>query len=351
MVAAAAVLVAVMVVLRRSWRPVAGRWGHLAVSGVLTNSVLLMTAHYAMVHTGAAPIALVQTLNPLLTALLAWPLLGETLRPLQWLGLVLGAAGVVLIVGLAAARSPVELNGLLLTAGGVVGLCSGTLYFGRFCRGVPMLEGTTVQLIAAAVACVVATAVFETPHADWNEAAVARGGVERGGGLAGRDGALLSHAGARYGGAGDGKFLSGAGHGGGDGLGAARGAAVGADGGGAGGVLGGVLAGGATRACSGAQRGGAAGWVTRDGAGLSQMCLRILWGRRAGTLAQRDGAFGAPRGVGGSLFRRGVAWRALEARSAGWSWRGEYLPGSQHERRKSPLTVRAAQRGMGSGCL
>ncbi len=173
MVAAAVVLVAVMVVLRRSWRPVAGRWGHLAVSGVLTNSVLLMTAHYAMVHTGAAPIALVQTLNPLLTALLAWPLLGEALRPLQWLGLVLGAAGVVLVVGLAAARSPVELNGLLLTAGGVVGLCSGTLYFGRFCRGVPMLEGTTVQLIAAAVACVVATAVFETPRAAWNEAAIA----------------------------------------------------------------------------------------------------------------------------------------------------------------------------------
>ena len=91
------------------------------MAGVLTNSVLLLTAHYAMVHVGAAQIALVQTLNPLLTALLAWPLLGERLRPLQWLGLVLGAAGVVLIVGLAATRSPLELDGLLLTAGGVVG--------------------------------------------------------------------------------------------------------------------------------------------------------------------------------------------------------------------------------------
>ena len=173
MVIAAAAMVVLMLVLRRSWQPVARRWGHLAVSGVLTNTVLLMTAHYAMVHTGAAQIALVQTLNPLLTAVLAWPLLGESLRPLQWLGLVLGAAGVVLIVGLAAASSPVQLHGLLLTAGGVVGLCSGTLYFGRFCRGVPMVEGTTVQLIAAAVACVIATAVFETPHAEWNEAAIA----------------------------------------------------------------------------------------------------------------------------------------------------------------------------------
>lgn len=173
LVIAAAVLVGVMAVLRRPWRVLAGTWAHCAVAGVLTNSVLLLTAHYAMVHVGAAPIALVQTLNPLLTALLAWPLLGERLRPLQWLGLLLGAAGVVLVVGLAAARSPVEFNGLLLTAGGVAGLCAGTLYFGRFCRGVPILEGTTVQLIAAAGACVAATALFETPHAEWKAEAVA----------------------------------------------------------------------------------------------------------------------------------------------------------------------------------
>jgi drug/metabolite transporter (DMT)-like permease len=173
LVLAATVLLGAMAVLRRSWRGLAGRWVHCAVSGVLTNSVLLMTAHVAMVRVGAAPIALIQTLNPLLTALLAWPLLGERLRALQWLGLLLGAAGVVLIVGLAAARSPLELNGLLLAAAGVVGLCGGTLYFGRFCRGVPILEGTTVQLLAAAVACVVATALFETPHAKWTEGAIA----------------------------------------------------------------------------------------------------------------------------------------------------------------------------------
>jgi drug/metabolite transporter (DMT)-like permease len=172
MVLAATVLLAAMLVLRRSWRILADRWVHCAVAGVLTNSLLLMTAHYAMVHVGAAQIALVQTLNPLLTALLAWPLLGERLGPLQWLGLLLGAAGVVLIVGLAATTSKLELNGLLLTAAGVVGLCGGTLYFSRFCRGVPILEGTTVQLLAATGACVAATVVLETPHADWTTSTI-----------------------------------------------------------------------------------------------------------------------------------------------------------------------------------
>jgi drug/metabolite transporter (DMT)-like permease len=173
MVFAALVMLGVMLALRRPWRPLVGLWMHCAVAGVLTNSVILMTAHYAMVHVGAAPIALVQTLNPLLTALLAWPLLGERLRPVQWSGLLLGATGVVLIVGLAAMHSNLELNGLLLTAGGVVGLSAGTLYFGRFCRGVPILEATTVQLLAAAAACVAATWAFETPHADWTEGAIA----------------------------------------------------------------------------------------------------------------------------------------------------------------------------------
>src|SRR5262245_30268655 len=96
LILATAALVGVMLILRRRWAVLAGKYLHLSVAGVLTNSVLLLTAHYAMVRVGAAQIALVQTLNPLLTALLAWPLLGERLRPLQWLGLLLGAAGVVL---------------------------------------------------------------------------------------------------------------------------------------------------------------------------------------------------------------------------------------------------------------
>jgi drug/metabolite transporter (DMT)-like permease len=135
----AAVLVLVMLVLRRPWGVLRGRWLHCAVAGVLVNAILLMTAHVAMTRVPAAPIALIQTLNPLLTAALAWPVLGERLRPRQWLGLLLGAAGVVLIVGMAALHSKVEMNLLLMTVGGTIALCCGTLYFGRFCRGVPML--------------------------------------------------------------------------------------------------------------------------------------------------------------------------------------------------------------------
>ncbi len=180
MVACAVVLVAIMLLLRRPWHVLRGVWVHCAIAGVLMNAILLMTAHVAMVHSPAAPIALVQTLNPLLTAVLAWPVLGERLRPLQWLGLLLGLAGVLLVVGLAAARDRAEFHGLLMTAGGVVALCAGTLYFGRFCRGVPMLEGTTVQFIAGAAACLVGMALFETPQANWTPGAIAAVGWNAG---------------------------------------------------------------------------------------------------------------------------------------------------------------------------
>lgn len=171
--ACALALLAVLLVWRRSLVPLAGRWQHCALAGALINGVMVMAAHWGMVRVGAAPMALVQSLHPLLTAALAAPLLGEWLRLRQWFGLLMGAAGVALAVGLAAARSRAQLDGLAVGAGGVLALTAGTLYFGRFCRGVPLLAGTTVQFLAAAAVCITATFAFEAPRAVWTDTALA----------------------------------------------------------------------------------------------------------------------------------------------------------------------------------
>ena len=52
--------------------------------------------HVGMVTENVAVMALMQTLSPMLIAVLAGPLLGERLGPTQWLGLVLGATGVII---------------------------------------------------------------------------------------------------------------------------------------------------------------------------------------------------------------------------------------------------------------
>ena len=153
MILAAAIMAAVTIGTRRSWSLSRADWMHGAVAGVLTQAILLMTAHVAMTRTAAAPIALIQTLNPLLSATLAWPLLGERLRPTQILGLLLGMAGVLLILGLVALNSRAELPSMLGATAGVCALSGGTLYYRRFCRAVPPLQGATVQFLASAIVC------------------------------------------------------------------------------------------------------------------------------------------------------------------------------------------------------
>ena len=160
-------ILAATMLTRQAW-PSARMVLHCAIAGVLINAILLMTAHVAMVRIDAAPIALLQTLNPLLSALLAWPLLGEKLRPGQMLGLVLGLGGVLLILGRAAASSRADLTDFLGTIAGVFALCAGTIYYRRFCRGVPVLPGAAVQFLACALVCTGTAAILETPWIDGN---------------------------------------------------------------------------------------------------------------------------------------------------------------------------------------
>src|SRR5919199_3549824 len=169
----ALVLTAITAGSRQRFAPVAGKWQHCAIAGALINGIMLASSHWGLVRAGAAPLALIQSLNPILTALLGGPLLGEWLRLPQWLGLVLGAAGVGLVVGTAAVSNPTQFDGLAVGLVGVLALTAGTLYYGRFCRGVPLLPGSAVQFISASIVCAVGTLLFETPHATWTGTAVA----------------------------------------------------------------------------------------------------------------------------------------------------------------------------------
>ena len=163
-----------MLLLRRSWRPLGGRrWLHFAIAGALMNGVGLMGPHVGLLMAPAAQIALVQSLTPLLTAALGVVLLHERLRSGQWLGLALGLAGVGLVVGQAALESAARFDGLVFAFVGVVGLVAGTLYFGRFCRGVPLLPGAAAQFVSAGVVAALGAWLLEVPRATWTGATIA----------------------------------------------------------------------------------------------------------------------------------------------------------------------------------
>jgi drug/metabolite transporter (DMT)-like permease len=174
MAGCAVVLVASMVVLGRSWRPLGQfRWLHCAIAGALLNAIGLMAPHVGLLMAPAAQIALVQSLTPLLTAILGVALLHEHLRPRQWLGLALGMAGVGLVVGHAALESASRFQGLLLAFVGVLGLVAGTLYFGRFCRGVALLPGAAAQFVSASGVSALGAWLLETPRAEWTNGTIA----------------------------------------------------------------------------------------------------------------------------------------------------------------------------------
>src|SRR6202795_3968370 len=136
------------------------RWPHFVVAGALMNGIYLATAYVALQYLAAGTMGLLAALNPMLTALLGWAILGERMRLAQWLGLALGVAGVVLVVGVAPVPGR-SVSAALLAVGGIIAFAIGTIYFRRYCGPSALLAGNAVQMGSAGVLCIVLAAAFE----------------------------------------------------------------------------------------------------------------------------------------------------------------------------------------------
>lgn len=142
------------------------RWPHFAVAGALMNGIYLATAYVALQYLPAGTMGLLAALNPMLTAMLGWIILGERMRLAQWLGLGLGVAGVVLVVGVAPVLGQ-SVAAALLAVGGIVCFAVGTIYFRRYCGASALLAGNAVQMGSAAVLCAILAVAFEPLHVTW----------------------------------------------------------------------------------------------------------------------------------------------------------------------------------------
>jgi drug/metabolite transporter (DMT)-like permease len=110
--------------------------------------------------------ALVVGMQPLLTACGAGFLLGEKVSPRQWLGLVLGFAGVALVV--ANKLGDVPLAAMLLPAfAALLGITLGTLYQKRFCPHFDLRSGSVIQFLPTALITALAAWASEDMHIEW----------------------------------------------------------------------------------------------------------------------------------------------------------------------------------------
>src|SRR5690606_29516304 len=96
---ASGLLLLVALLMRAPWPRSPRLVLHTAVAGLLVHAIYLSGVFIAIGQGLSAGVtAIIVAVQPLLTAALAGRLLGERVGPWQWLGLVLGLLGVLLVV-------------------------------------------------------------------------------------------------------------------------------------------------------------------------------------------------------------------------------------------------------------
>jgi drug/metabolite transporter (DMT)-like permease len=152
-------MVPLVLLMRAPWPR--GRILHIALAGALLHAGYVggvWTAINLGMPAGLA--ALIVGLQPIFTALAA-PMVGESVRMRQWMGLVLGLVGVLLVVS-----NKISLIGLSGTSLGLAILALGSITIGalyqkRFCPQFDLRTGTVIQFASSALVVLPFAIFFE----------------------------------------------------------------------------------------------------------------------------------------------------------------------------------------------
>jgi drug/metabolite transporter (DMT)-like permease len=145
---------------------------HLCVAGALVHATYLCGILYGLRwQVSVGFVAIIAGLQPILTALFTHFVWHEKLRPVQWFGMALGFAGVLLVIGSKydlAHLSSTSARGLVAAFIGLIGITAGALYQKRFCADMDLRTGGVVQYLSTLAICVLGASLFETRVVDWN---------------------------------------------------------------------------------------------------------------------------------------------------------------------------------------
>jgi drug/metabolite transporter (DMT)-like permease len=167
MIAVVALLAVLIVAARPAW-PRGRAIGHNAVAGLLVHGCYLGGVFVAIDRGLPAGLcALIVALQPVLTATLANRFLGERVLPLQWIGLVLGLAGVYLVLH-DRTGSAASLIGWAAATVALAGITVGTLYQKRFGGGSDWRTVFIVQYTAAGAFFGLGALAFESRLVRWS---------------------------------------------------------------------------------------------------------------------------------------------------------------------------------------
>ncbi len=144
-----AVLLPALMLIRAPWP--GAQAAHIALAGVLVQAGYLSGVWCAIkLGMPAGLSALIVGLQPLLTGFAA-PLVGEPVRPRQWLGLLMGLAGVALVVMEKLTPDGSSVLNVSLCVVALLSITAGTLYQKRFCPRFDLRSGAAIQFSASAL--------------------------------------------------------------------------------------------------------------------------------------------------------------------------------------------------------
>jgi drug/metabolite transporter (DMT)-like permease len=161
-----ALMAAIVAVARPQWPDRSGI-AHSIVAGLLVHGFYLGGTAVAIAHSIPAGLsALIPGLQPILTSTLANRWLGERVTPLQWSGLLLGLAGVVLILhGRPMSREAGW--GWLASGVSLVSITLGTLYQKRYCGRIDWRAGNFIQYVAVTIFFAAGAWLLESNVVHW----------------------------------------------------------------------------------------------------------------------------------------------------------------------------------------
>ena len=123
---------------------------HIAVAGILIQGGYLGGC-FAAIDRGmpAGMIALIVGLQPIVTAFVAVPILGERLTIVQWIGLGLGFGGVAMVMAPKLSIDALTTASIGWAAISLASITAGTVYQKRYCPSFDLRAGSIIQFTAA----------------------------------------------------------------------------------------------------------------------------------------------------------------------------------------------------------
>lgn len=135
---------------------------HASMVGLLLHGTYLSGVFYAYrLGMPVGTVAVIAALQPLISTIIARYMFKEQGSIQQWLGLVLGFAGVVTVVS-QKIHTNIPASSYIAAGIGLFGTTAGTLYQKRFGQGIPLIGGTAVQYAATSVVLIPLAFAFET---------------------------------------------------------------------------------------------------------------------------------------------------------------------------------------------